>query len=118
MMADSAKQLGAVIRKYRKLRGLTQEKLSEMMGISERGVMYLENGKYYPKFETLYRLVRMLNIPPERVFNLDGEPDEMTIESFMSLLRSCQADDQRIVLATAQTLVDQLRQKQLDKRSE
>ncbi len=111
-MADSAIQFGAVLRKYRKLRGLTQEKLAEMMGVSERGIMYLENGKYYPEFETLYRLVRMLNIPPESIFNLDGETDETTLESFTSLLRSCKADDQRIVLATAQTLVDQLKQEQ------
>jgi len=116
-MADSAIQLGAVFRKYRKLRGLTQEKLAEMLGVSERGIMYLENGKYYPKFETLYRLVRMLNIPPECIFNLDGETDEIILADFASLLRSCATDEQKIVLATAQALVEQLKEKTESKPS-
>lgn len=88
------------------------------MGISERRVIYLENRKYYPKFETIYRLVRMLHIPPERDFALDGESDEITLESFTALLRTCKAEEQRIVLATAQTLVDHLKRKQLHQSSE
>lgn len=107
-MAHSEHPLGSVIRKYRKERGMTQFQLSEKAEISHRQVMSIENGQCYPKFETLCRLVQVLNIPPDHIFHPDGGGDGIALESFIALYRSCTSEDQELVLATMQTLVDRL----------
>lgn len=107
-MTHSEHPLGSVIRKYRKERGLTQFQLSEKAEISHRQVMSIENGRCYPKFETLCRLVQVLNIPPDHIFHPEGGGDGMALDSFIALYRSCPPEDQKMVLATMQTLVEHL----------
>ena len=75
-MADSEPQLGNVIRKYRKERGFTQYELSEKAEISHRQVMSIENGKCFPKFETLCRIVAVLSIPPAHIFHPENTSDD------------------------------------------
>ena len=111
-MTHPEQNLGNVIRKYRKERGHTQNSLAEQMGITQRQVMYIENGQSYPKFETLCRLIQVLNIPPDHIFHPDIKPNDHLLESFIALYRSCPPEDQELVLATTKTLVDHLRRKQ------
>jgi len=51
-----------MIKKYRKIRGLTQEQLAEMIDISTRQIQRLEKGTDVPSFTTLQKLVIILNI--------------------------------------------------------
>lgn len=51
-----------MINKYRKLRGLTQEQLAEIIEISTRQLQRLEKEKDFPSFKTLQKLVITLNI--------------------------------------------------------
>lgn len=51
-----------MIKKYRKLKNLTQEGLAEKLSISTRQVQRLEKGTDYPSFITLQKLVFLLNI--------------------------------------------------------
>ncbi len=108
-MADSEPQLGTVIRKYRKERGFTQYELSEKAEISHRQVMSIENGKCFPKFETLCRIVAVLNIPPAHIFYPESTSDDVALEAFVELYRTCHSEDQELVLATMQTLVEHLK---------
>lgn len=110
-MTHPEQRLGDVIRKYRKERGLTQSKLSEKVEISHRQIMSIENGRCLPKFETLCRIVQILNIPPDHIFNPDAGGDDMALDSFIALFRSCAPEDQELVLATTQMLVDQLKRR-------
>jgi len=107
-MTYSEHPLGSVIRRYRKERGLTQYQLAEKAEISHRQVMSIERGKCYPKFETLCRLVRVLNIPPDHIFHPDNGDNDIALDSFIALYRSCAPEDQETVLATMQTLVGRL----------
>ena len=111
-MTHSEQQLGSVIRRYRKERGLTQNKLSEKAEISHRQIMSIEKGKCYPKFETLCRIVQDLNRPPDHIFIPETMSDHMALDSLIALFRSCPPDDPGLVLATMQTLVDQLKSRQ------
>lgn len=52
-MSDFKKLLGQKIQKIRKSRGLTQEKLAEIINIETPSLSYLETGKYSPSIETL-----------------------------------------------------------------
>ncbi len=51
-----------MIKKYRKLKKLTQEALAEKVGISTRQIQRLEKGTDVPSFITLQKLVLLLNI--------------------------------------------------------
>lgn len=110
-MTYSEQQLGSVIRRYRKERGLTQYELSEKAEISHRQIMSIEKGKCYPKFETLCRIVQVLNISPDHIFYPDIDSNDRALESFVALYRSCPPEDQELVLATTQTMVDHLKRK-------
>lgn len=67
---------GEVIKQSRLMHGLSQRELSERIGISYRQLMSLENGKSYPKYETLISLVEALHIPPENRFAARAENPE------------------------------------------
>ncbi len=110
-MTHSEHRLGSVIRKYRKERGLTQYELSEKAEISHRQIMSIEKGKCFPKFETLCRIVQVLNIPSDHIFHPDNECSDIALDSFVALYRSCPPEDKELVLATTQTLVEHLKRK-------
>ena len=110
-MTQSEQQLGSVIRRYRKERGLTQYELSEKAEISHRQIMSIEKGKCFPKFKTLCRIVQVLNISPNHIFYPNIESNDRALESFVALFRSCPSEDQELVLATTQTIVDHLKRK-------
>lgn len=64
-MATSPKErklLGAGIRKYRKLAGLTQEKLAEKAGLNSVYVGQVERGYKAPAFESLLKIAKALKV--------------------------------------------------------
>ena len=108
-MRYSEHHLGSVIRKYRKERGYTQATLAEKIGITQRQVMYIENAQSFPKFETLCKLIDILSIPPDHLFRpLTGE-DDTNLSNIVELLHTCSPDDQTLVYATLNTLIEQLK---------
>lgn len=54
--------LGHTIKKYRKLKKLTQKELSKLVGISERTLQNYENEETIPTVETLYKISDALDI--------------------------------------------------------
>lgn len=60
--------VGKNIKKYRKLRGISQEKLSELVSISTSAMSCIERGKSYPEPETLGKIVKALNIKLNKLF--------------------------------------------------
>lgn len=108
-MTHSEHLLKNVIRRYRKEQGMTQHELSEKAEISHRQIVSIEMGKSFPKFETLCRIVQVLNIPPDHIFHPESRVNDMALERFIALYRSC--EDQELVLAATQALVDHLKRK-------
>ena len=109
MMAYFEPILGDVIRKHRKEHNLTQAELAEKIELTTRQLMSIEKGKSYPKFETLCRIVHVLNIPPNLVFYSEATHDDSAINGLTTLLCACHPEDQKIIFATVQTLAHQLR---------
>lgn len=65
------KLLGKRIKEIRNKRGLTQEKLAELVEINTPNISYIENGKFYPSYETFIGLVRALDVEPKELFTFD-----------------------------------------------
>ena len=72
-MTDSMKKLlGKRIKEIRNKRGLTQEQLAERVEINTPNISYIENGKFYPSYETFVGLVHALDIEPCELFAFDS----------------------------------------------
>lgn len=73
------KELGKKIKKIRIERGYTQEKLSEMINISQRALSSIEIGENFVSAETLDNLLSVLEITSEDLFSTNNfkEPEEL-----------------------------------------
>lgn len=66
--------LGKNIRKYRQLRGLSQEELMEKIEIDPSSMSDIECGKRQPKPETLMKIVKVLNISYSELYEENSLP--------------------------------------------
>lgn len=70
--------IGINIKKYRELKNMTQEYLSEKIGINTSALSDLERGKTFPKPENLVKIAQALDIPYELLFvNTIINPDSV-----------------------------------------
>lgn len=66
--------VGAVIYRYRKEKGMTQELLSGLAGIARSHLSMIESGAKQPNFETIWRIAEALDISPsELVAEIEAE---------------------------------------------
>lgn len=62
------KAIGDAIKKNRQKKGLTQEKLAELLDIAPMYIKHLESGRRTPSVDTLYKTARLLNISIDAIF--------------------------------------------------
>ena len=65
------KKIGSFLRELRGEKGLTQEQLAELLGVSNRSVSRWENGRNMPDFDLLMELARRYDVSVEEI--LDGQ---------------------------------------------
>lgn len=69
-------EIGDMIQKYRKLKGMTQEELAKVIGVSRATLANYERGNREPSFDTIEKFVTTLNIPSTVYFkNIDTSED-------------------------------------------
>lgn len=69
-MTTVTQKFGEKLRKLRKQKGLTQEKLSEMTGIDYSYLNQIEAGKKNPSLKRITKLARVLGVPLEELMKL------------------------------------------------
>ena len=79
--------LGKRIKEVRKSKGLTQDALSEKIGIDSKHLSRIECGKNRPSIELLYKISAVLNIEPYLIFQNKHlqEKDELIKEITFAL---------------------------------
>jgi len=70
LVENALEQFGANVRAARLARGWTQEDLAHETGLASVQVSRIERGKREIRLTTLLRLLRALDVPPEKL--LDG----------------------------------------------
>ena len=97
--------IGANIKKFRKMQGLTQEKLAEAAGLETKHICRIETGRHVPNTKTLNKILAALNVSYadigldfganrparnnpfyEKILNLINSSDEKELEYFCGLL--------------------------------
>ena len=69
---------GQNVKKYRKLAGLTQEQLSERLGVSQKHLSIIETGAQFASASLIGRISRELSVSPGDLFG--GSSDEILKE--------------------------------------
>ena len=66
--SDIKKLFGKKIKELRIKKGLTQEKLAEMIDVGERNLSKIECGNVFVKAKTLAKIINALEIDPKELF--------------------------------------------------
>ena len=66
---DISKKFGKRLQEIRKMRGLTQDKLSELVNIDVTNISRIENGTQFPRKENIEELAKILNVEIKELFN-------------------------------------------------
>lgn len=76
------KSLGIRIKSLRKQRNLSQEKLAELVDISQNALSYIETGDNFCTAETLEKIITALKIEPAELFDFGHQKanDELLVE--------------------------------------
>lgn len=72
-MSNLKELFGKRIKELRKNRGLTQEKLAELIGLNQRQLSRIESGVNFASSETITRLAIALDIEPKCFFEFNWE---------------------------------------------
>ena len=76
--------LGKVIRKYRKIRNLTQEEMAGRLGVTAPAVNKWENENSYPDITLLAPIARLLDISLDTLLSFR---EELTMEEINEIIR-------------------------------
>ncbi len=93
---DNKKLLGKRIKELRKTRNLTQERLSELIGIETCSLSAIESGRHFPSLPTIEKLSQILNYEIKNFFDFNhlksNEEKLAEIESSLKYLSKEKVD--------------------------
>ena len=110
MPEDIFVRLGNKLKNVRKTRGLTQEELSALSGVSTRHISKIEKGVMNPSYEILTQIAAALGMTPDDFFASDNDEDENNIQLLISLYKGCPKPYRKLLLSTMQTLSKEIRE--------
>ena len=79
------KKIGGFLRELRGEKGLTQEQLAELLGVSNRSVSRWENGRNMPDFDLLMQIARYYEVSVEEILDGERRPEAARHESDAAL---------------------------------
>lgn len=97
--------LGSILKSARKDRGLTREQLAEIINITPRYLMSIENESKKPSYDILFKLIRELGITSDTIFYPENQKTNTKTEQLIRLLYLCNERELNIVTATVNALL-------------
>ena len=79
--------VGQKIKKIRKSKKYTQEKLAELIGIEPQSLSYMETGKFSPSPDTLQKLGEILNVKPYEFYYFEDITEDEMIGDIIKALK-------------------------------
>lgn len=78
---DKKKLLGRRIKELIKQRGISQEKLAELVGIEPTALSNIVTGRNYPLMSTLEKILLVLGVDFSDVFNFEHRNDNKDLQT-------------------------------------
>ena len=91
-------KIGQKIRKYRKAKGLSQEKLAETVGISVTHMSHIETGNTKLSLPVFVDLANALEVQTDDLLIEEHHKRTLTEKEIESLLLTCDARQLKIIL--------------------
>ena len=60
------------VKQLRKQKGLRQEDMAKMLGVSRQTIIAIENDKYNPSLELAMKMAKLLKLHVDEIFILDN----------------------------------------------
>lgn len=103
--------LGKRIKEERKKRGLTQERLAELAGISNNFISYIESGRKTASLKTIKKIADILELPLSELFEGVSLPKktetDYTTKQILYLIHDKSPSTKKLFLRLCQTVVQQ-----------
>mgnify|MGYP000991465403 CR=1 FL=1 len=106
MELNNFDRLGSILKAARNEKGLTREQLAEIISITPRYLMSIENENKKPSYDVLFRLVRELSISADTIFYPELQHVDTKVEQLIRLLHLCDDRELKIATATIRALID------------
>ena len=91
------KQIGKRIQYLRKQRGLSQEKLAELLNIATTSLSYIETGRGFMTLSTLEKLSKILNVEPYEIFQFTSiSTNKEMFDFIMNKLKLIKNDNEKL----------------------
>jgi len=97
--------LGAAIRAARIKKGLTQEQLAELLGISPTHEKHIESGHRLPSVEVLFSIAQVLDMSLDNVIFPEQEAGDERVKEISILLNQCGERELTVLLDVAGSLL-------------
>lgn len=106
-MKTTKELLGSRIKELRKLRGLSQEKLSEKINIDPKHLSRIEVGRGFPSLDTLERIAKVLNVELKDFFEFahEAKSQKELKEALNSLLKETNEEGLRLLVKIIRAVV-------------
>ena len=105
MVRKDKDALGTVIKSARLDMNLTREKFAEMVDLSPRYIMSIENENRKPAFDKLYRIIRALGICSDDIFYPENAGADTQTGRLSRLLLQCEERDIKAITALVETFL-------------
>lgn len=107
VMKTTKELLGSRIKELRKLRGLSQEKLSEKINIDPKHLSRIEVGRGFPSLDTLERIANVLNVELKDFFEFahEAKSQKELKETLNSLLKETNEEGLRLLVKIIRAVV-------------
>jgi transcriptional regulator with XRE-family HTH domain len=97
-MKKSKELLGSRVRELRKNAGLSQDQLSEQIGIDAKHLSRIELGKSYPYIETLEAIARVFDVDLMDLFDFSHlKNSHITVEDIEQMLHGLSGEKLRLI---------------------
>ena len=82
------KLIGKRIQEIRRSKKMTQEKVAELINIETVSLSNIENGRYFPSAENLDKLLNVLNITPNELFQCESnKPTDIILNEMFEAIK-------------------------------
>lgn len=108
MPENDFSKLGNAVRNARKNRGFTQERLSDVSGVSVRHIAKIEKGVINPSFDILEKLITALGTSFDAFYNPETDKEAAELQEIVSLYKACPPNGKRLIAATTRALANEL----------
>lgn len=110
-------RLGNAMRNARKSRGFTQERLSDVSGVSVRHIAKIEKGDVNPSFDIMEKLITALGTSFDAFYNPASDKEAAELQEIVGLYKACPPSGKWLIAVTTRAVANELMDTNLETES-